>query len=362
MAETKPSGAVRPQPRIRRSSTRTGVTHIREYQPDRFTIIGNHLAQHRELSLTAIGLGTHILSLPEGASADIRSLAERFTEGRDRIAFALRELEAHGYVERVRERVDGGRFVTRTYVYNAPALTRARGAVGGGTVAVAAFAAAPVGPVAVGLMVEEEAVEDVVADGEPVGGDPGAVNLVVPPAAEDVDPESSERGEHHDKAVALLVGLRRTDDRFTLSRKDVRRLAPAVVAWFDNGASKAAVHSAMTASLPVPLKNPARFLAYRLSELLPPPLPVLPEASGGRAAEGEPAPWYRMVDCAGGCNRAFRRPEGTWCRDCRAERERRIAGAAGTAERQDPNPSDPSHSPEPDSGRTDPPGFPRSAA
>ncbi|WP_326579219.1 helix-turn-helix domain-containing protein [Streptomyces sp. NBC_00481] len=390
MAESKPSGAVRPQSRIRRSATRSGVTHVKEYQPDRYTIIGNHLAQHRELSLTAIGLGTHILSLPQGAAADIRTLAERFPEGRDRIAFALRELEAHGYVERVRERVDGGRVVTRTYAYNAPALTRARGVMGEreGSVAVAG----PVDLVPVRPVVEEVPVEDVVADGEPVEGDLGAVDSVVPPAAEDADAESSERGERYDKAVALLVGLRRTDDRFTLSQKDVRRLAPAVVAWFDNGASGAAVHRAMTADLPVPLRNPARFLAYRLSELLPPPLPVLPEVSEGQAPEGEPEPWYRMVDCAGGCNRAFRRPEGTWCRDCRAERERRIsggaeargvagtAGAAGAAGWQDPNPSelpelcDPSDlsdppvrpvppvPPEPDSGRTDPPGFPRSAA
>lgn len=163
MAETKPSGAVRPQSRIRQSATRSGVTsgvtHVKEYQPDRYTITGNHLAQHRELSLTAIGLGTHILSLPQGASADIRTLAERFTEGRDRIAFALRELEAHGYVERVRERVGGGRVITRTYAYNAPALTRARGVTGereGAAAPVAAPAdAVPAGPIVEEAMVEE---------------------------------------------------------------------------------------------------------------------------------------------------------------------------------------------------------------
>ncbi|MFE7759789.1 helix-turn-helix domain-containing protein [Streptomyces sp. NPDC057438] len=330
---------------------------MKEYQPDRYTIIGNHLAQHRELSLTAIGLGTHILSLPPGASADIRTLAERFTEGRDRIAFALRELEAHGYVERVRERVDGGRVVTRTYAYNAPALTRARGVAGEGPVAaapsVAAPVAAPVDPVPLRPTVGEECVED----------GPGPADPVVPPAAEAVDgPESSEPGEHHDKAVALLVRLRRGDDRFTLSQKDVCRLAPGVAAWFDNGASAAAVHHAMTTDLPVPLRNPARFLAYRLRELLPPPLPVLRAVGEERAAEDEPAPVYRMVDCAGGCDRAFRRPEGTWCRDCRAARDRRTAGAAGAVGRQEPSPSVSSEPSDPHAGRTGPPGFPRSAA
>ncbi|UUU31734.1 helix-turn-helix domain-containing protein [Streptomyces sp. CA-210063] len=323
MAETKPSGATRPHSRVPRSATRSGVTHVREFQPDRFTIIGNHLAQHPELSLTAIGLGTHILSLPQGASADIRTLAERFPEGRDRIAFALRELEAHGYVERVRERVDGGRVVTRTYVYNAPALTRAREEAADGRVPVAADApavpavsvepAAPVVPV-------PAVVEDASGLGEPVAP--------TPPPAETEPPAS----EHHDKAVAFLVGLRRSDDRFTLSQRDVRRLTPAVVAWFDNGASRTAVHHAMTADVPALLKSPARFLAYRLRELLPPPPPLALPPEGLGVPEAPPSDTWPlpMVDCEGGCNRAFRAPEpGAWCRDCRAARDRRTAEAAG---------------------------------
>ncbi|EKX60432.1 helix-turn-helix domain-containing protein [Streptomyces ipomoeae] len=335
---------MRPEFRVRQSATHSGVTHIREYQPDRFTIVGNHLAQHRELSLTAIGLGTHILSLPQGASADIRTLAERFPEGRDRIAFALRELEAHGYIERVRERVDGGRVVTRTYAYNAPALTRARREATGGPVSApadptagpvigraSAVPAEPVIPAVPGAPASPAAPVDgavpavpvpPVVEDQPASGEPA------PPAPEPAEPELSG-SEHHDKAVALLVGLRRTDDRFTLSQRDVRRLTPAVIAWFDNGASRTAVHHAMTADVPALVKNPARFLAHRLRELLPPPLPPLPEFPEGRAPDVEPSPSHHMVDCAGGCNRAFRAPEGTWCRDCRAERDRRIAESAG---------------------------------
>ncbi|MFI6108348.1 hypothetical protein [Streptomyces sp. NPDC051310] len=45
MAEKKPSAAVRPRPRVPASATRAGVTHIREHQPERYTVIGNHLAQ-----------------------------------------------------------------------------------------------------------------------------------------------------------------------------------------------------------------------------------------------------------------------------------------------------------------------------
>ncbi|MFD7104164.1 hypothetical protein [Streptomyces celluloflavus] len=97
-----------------------------EFQHPGFTIIGDHLAQHRELSLTAIGLATYIQSLPEGAPVDIRTLAEKFPEGRERVATALRALEAYGYIERVRERTDNGKLVTVTYSYNNPEATRAR--------------------------------------------------------------------------------------------------------------------------------------------------------------------------------------------------------------------------------------------
>lgn len=124
MAEQQLSAPPRALSLVHRSAG--GLTHVSEHQPARYTIVGNHLTQHRELSLTAIGLGAHIQSLPDGAQVDIRTLAGRFPEGRDRIAAALRELELYGYVERVRERTPEGRIVTRTFSYNDPETTRAR--------------------------------------------------------------------------------------------------------------------------------------------------------------------------------------------------------------------------------------------
>ena len=61
-------------------------------------MIGNHLAQHPDLSGLAIGLAVHIQSLPSGTKVDIKTLAARFPEGTTRIAAALRELETHGYL------------------------------------------------------------------------------------------------------------------------------------------------------------------------------------------------------------------------------------------------------------------------
>ncbi|MDN0193714.1 helix-turn-helix domain-containing protein [Streptomyces sp. S.PNR 29] len=97
-----------------------GITHINTKHTTRFTVIGNHLTQHRRLTLTAIGLACHIQSLPSGTRVDIKTLAARFPEGETRIAAALRELEAHGYLARIRERLPSGRIVTHTVSYNQP--------------------------------------------------------------------------------------------------------------------------------------------------------------------------------------------------------------------------------------------------
>ncbi|CAM5671487.1 hypothetical protein SHIRM173S_01016 [Streptomyces hirsutus] len=232
MAEMKPNVAVLPSQGLRRAATPSGVTHVREYQSDRYSIVGNHLAQHRALSLTAIGLAVYILSLPEGSPTDIRTLAERFPEGRDRIAFALRELEVCGYLARVWERTADGRMITRTYAYNAPVLTRERvhsvatsSAGSAVTAQVPATPASAVPPTA--LVLVDGPTEPVPAvDEEPRPAEPEAA---------EPDPSLSE---HYGKAVDLLAGLRRTDRRLMLSLRDVRRLAPYVIAWFDNGVGK----------------------------------------------------------------------------------------------------------------------------
>ena len=104
----------------RRPEPGGGLTHDNTRHTTRFTVIGNHLTQHAELSLLAIGLACHIQSLPQGARVDIKSLTLRFPEGATRIAAALRELEAHGYLRRERVRAPGGRIVTRTVSCNQP--------------------------------------------------------------------------------------------------------------------------------------------------------------------------------------------------------------------------------------------------
>ncbi|MER5789826.1 helix-turn-helix domain-containing protein [Streptomyces sp. NPDC001980] len=332
MAEKKPIPAPRPNQDVRPTTTHSGVAHVRTYQSGHYTVVGNHLAQHRELSLTAIGLATHILSLPEGAPVDIRSLADRFPEGRDRIAFALRELEAHGYLERVRERTEAGRLFTRTYAHHTPG---GAGTARGRTRSLAAArpsaddrqapqeddrdGAGPVAhdaPRATSVLAEHE----YEPDPEP---EPPAVPERRPEAAEDQPaahvPSAVETrpDARHEKAVALLAALRRTDDRLTLSPRDVNRLAPAVTAWFDRGVPAAVVHRALTSDLPMDMRRPAGVLDYRLRELLPAPLPAIParRALPGDVQVGSGG--THPFQTCDGCERAFRAPAPGRCRDCR---------------------------------------------
>ncbi len=238
-----------------------GVEHVTEPHHDRFVVVGNHLAQHPELSLTAIGLAVHIQSLPTGTAVGIKALSAKFPEGEIRIAAALRELEAHGYLARLKERLQSGRVVTRTLSYNKPRLAAA----------VAAVAPVP------------------------------------EPAPRPAAPRASRA------AVELLSGLRAHDPRLLLSEREVHRLAPAVSAWLDRGVPSTAVQRTLTNGLPEdPIAHPAAFLAHRLKALLPPSLP----APARHPSPARPAP---LQNCDG-CDRAFRSPQPGRCHDCRTSR------------------------------------------
>jgi len=264
-------------PRARSGSSGPGIVHVTERHHEQFTVVGNHLAQHPELSLTAIGLATHIQSLPKGTLVGIKALAARFPEGEIRIAAALRELEAHGYLARIKERLPSGRVVTRTISYNRRRLA-----------ALPAAAPAPETPVV-------------------------PVTPVATPDALDPKPAPPS----HRPAVDLLSGLRAYDSRLLLTERDVHRLAPSVSAWLERGVPASAVQRTLMNGLPQePIRHPASFLAHRLVALLPPPLPTAPHPQSTATLLGSlrPDP-FQTCD---GCDRAFRAPSPGRCRDCRA--------------------------------------------
>ncbi|MFI9113469.1 helix-turn-helix domain-containing protein [Streptomyces venezuelae] len=249
-----------------------GVTHDNIRHTTRFTVVGNHLAQHDELSLTAIGLAVHIQSLPTGAQVDINSLARRFPEGKTRIAGALRELEAHGYLRRTRVRTEQGRMVTRTVSCNQPGRT---GGEDG-----------PSPPPRPRRTVEK-----------------APRRRALPAVPEPLYPAP----ELLQTALGVLSGLRRTDPRILISSTDAEHLVPGVAAWLERDLTPEAVHRALTTALPPePLHRPAALLAHRLTAQLPPLPPFRPEKPPAR---------HPLQNCDT-CDRAYRAPEPGTCGTC----------------------------------------------
>ncbi|MFE0778277.1 helix-turn-helix domain-containing protein [Streptomyces sp. NPDC058861] len=259
---------------------RAGVIHANTPQTRHYTVVGNHLAQHEHLSLTAIGLAVHIQSLPAGSPVGIKELAACFPEGEIRIAAALRELEAHGYLARTRVRRSDGRITTRTVSYNQP---------------------------------PGETPRDPDPDPDP---DPGPGPEKEPEPGPEPGPVRREAPDLPEgPAAELLLGLRRHDPRMLLSVRDVRHLVPGVEAWFARGAAPDAVRRTLLATLPDDLAHPAGLLSYRLARLLPPPLPT-----GPAVRRADP---IQLCDT---CEEvAFRAPEPGPCPHCRAAAGRTAA-------------------------------------
>ncbi|MFF3212517.1 helix-turn-helix domain-containing protein [Streptomyces sp. NPDC002886] len=322
MAPSQLSAPSRASSRVPAGTPRSGVDHVNIRHSGHFTVIGNHLIQHRELSLTAIALGAYIQSLPAGARIGIKRLAERFPEGEIRISRALRELEEHGYLERSRVRLASGQVITRTVSYNHPAAKC--GALPAARPGSKPGPAPEPGPEASpepkpkpeskpAPEPEPESEPDPVPEPEPEPK-PEPEPAPGPTPEPESDPEPEPAPEPEPEAVAVLAGLRRRDPRLLLSERDVARLAPAVSAWLERGVEPGGIERALSAGLPEPLRNAASVLDYRLRALLPPPLPpVRPAASASAAGDRRrPDP---LQNCDG-CDRAFRAPEPGRCRTC----------------------------------------------
>ncbi|MEU6955862.1 helix-turn-helix domain-containing protein [Streptomyces sp. NPDC045714] len=284
----------------------SGVIHLAIPHTSRFTVVGNHLAQHPELSLTAIGIGVHIQSLPAGSQVSIKALAARFAEGETTIAAALRELETHGYLHRTRERLPNGRMITRTVFCNRPgALLR-----GGAVVPVTVAPVTVVTPVAPAPVLAPEPTP-VPEEAHPPVRLPSRIAPKPPRRPLPLPRELTS--ELRRAASALLADLRRHAPELVLSEDDVEELVPGAAAWLERGAHPDAIRHALTTELPQPPKYPAKIVRHRLTALLPPPLPGSQELAPVRRTPVTP-----FQTCEG-CDRAFRSPAPGHCRDCRAQ-------------------------------------------
>ncbi|MFC8205129.1 helix-turn-helix domain-containing protein [[Kitasatospora] papulosa] len=287
----------------------SGVVHINSRHTTDFTVIGNHLSRHRALSLVAIGLAVHIQSLPAGARIGIKRLAERFPESETRIAAALRELEAAGYLHRSRVRLADGRVVTRTVSRNRPDTAQA----------------APSHPRPPARPPEPTAALPVPLEPapapEPPPSPPHPPAVCVPaPTARTTPPPPvprpvTETPELLRAAGALLADLRRLSPQLVLPERDIAILAPGVATWLERDAHPDTIRHALTADLPVPLRHPAKLLRHRITALLPPPLP----GAHDLARPQRPGVIVIPLQNCDRCDRAFRSRHPGHCRDCRAE-------------------------------------------
>lgn len=298
----------------------SGVIHVAVPHTSRFTIVGNHLAQHAELSLVAIGIGVHIQSMPAGSEVGIKALASRFAEGERTIAAALRELEAHGYLHRTRVRLPNGRLVTRTVFCNQPGAALRGGTVVTPVPLVAPVPAPLVAPAAVPMVAAPATAPPPSPSPEPTPVPEEAhppvhvPSRTAPKAARRPLPRPRElTPELRQTASAILAGLRSHAKELVLSEDDVEALVPGVAAWLERDAHPDTIRHALTTELPQPPRHPAKIVKHRLTVLLPPPLPGTQELAPVRRALVIP-----LQNCDG-CDRAFRATAPGHCRGCRNE-------------------------------------------
>ncbi len=222
----------------------------------------------------ARGILAYLLSLPDGAREDVRTLADRNPGlGRRGVAKALEELVESGYyVRRTVRDQDSGRVRTETHIFDSPQ------------------------PVGVPLPVRA-------GTGQARAGKAGAFpqgkknpGETPPTRTTQAGTPARRAGEAHpepDAAMSaeyvLLAGVVRAEPRLTLGIAEVIALAPLAAPWLRSGLSDLEIRALLTSGLPQVVHSPRALLADRLVRKLP----VL------RAPRDAVAPAASMAECAG---------------------------------------------------------------
>lgn len=235
-----------------------------------FTKLPNTTARDHALSFTARGLLAYMLSLPDGAREDVKTLANKSVEGRSAVSRALHELESRGYLSRTKSRDDEGRIRTQVEVFAdrdgaSPQVEPATAAPGTG---------GPGGGKS-GSKTEEAGLED-----------------SLPPLGRTDDRQApresaGREGGEPSQSLSLLTRLGREEPRLHLAASEAASLAPLVDQWLAKGATPSHVASALTAGLPGRVHQAAALLRHRL-------VTKMPAAAPPRTPRIE---WHECADC-----------------------------------------------------------------
>lgn len=97
------------------------MTIIRQPRPtSHFTILPNGVLRDMTLSFKARGLLAYILSQPDNWRTTSADLALVGPDGRDAVRTGLTELEARGYLVRLKHQAPDGKWRTTTHIYDTP--------------------------------------------------------------------------------------------------------------------------------------------------------------------------------------------------------------------------------------------------
>lgn len=93
----------------------TETTFIRTAKTKDYTVLNNNFLKNNELSMQAKGLFSYILSLPEDWVIYKSELITHFSNGKDAVFSAIKELESFGYLKKEKAKSEKGRFAGYKY-------------------------------------------------------------------------------------------------------------------------------------------------------------------------------------------------------------------------------------------------------
>ncbi|MQS12023.1 helix-turn-helix domain-containing protein [Streptomyces kaniharaensis] len=228
------------------------INRIPRHAPG-YTILDNgHVVRKHSLSWAARGLLGYLLSLPDGAREDVRTLAAKSVEGRATVARALRELETAGhYVRRTQRDPLTGQVRTVVSVHEVPVTGKA----------VHTVPPLPVSPAA----------------GSPGAGAAAAGRTGSPSkkmVLKEVEVPSVRPSEKLTVGMALLLELGRRDPRMALAGKPLTDQATRVEGLLARGWTRDALTGILSAPLPETVTHSVgAILAARLAKVPSVPSP-----------------------------------------------------------------------------------------